>query len=71
MCQYGHEPEWDNSGAVSHLMPVLEMTNKEEYAWLFNNDIPYEVVAIDHGRKVKHIRFTDIEDAMAFKLRWL
>lgn len=71
MYQYGDQPEWDNSGAVSHLMPTYEITNKEEYSWIIDNKMPYEIVAINHGRKLKHFRFKNKEDAMAFKLRWL
>jgi len=71
MNEYGDEPGWDNSGAVSHLMPTYEICNKEEYSWIIENKISYEIVEIDHGRKMKHLRFTNKEDAMAFKLRWL
>lgn len=71
VCQYGDMPSWDNSGATSHLMPINEIVNKEEYNWIIKNKILYEIVAIDHGRKMKHLRFINKEDAMAFKLRWI
>ncbi len=68
---YGDDPYLDSLGAVSHLLPTHNIDDKEEFEWINDNHFPYDIHNIDTAALYKVITFKNIEDAMAFKLRWM
>ena len=70
MFKEGDDPYLDSIGAVSHLLPTIELIDKEELEWIRENNISYQTTSIDHIKCLMNIEFENKEDAMAFKLRW-
>jgi len=66
---YGEDPYMDNLGAVSHLLPTHKMENQKEFKWIVKNNLPYSI-STDEKYLFKYVEFENLEDAMAFKLRW-
>ena len=74
-CKWGDDPHLDQLGVVSHLLSSFEIVDKEQYNWIKEHKMPIEFVksfnTFNKVNKSKHLHFDKIEDAMAFKLRWL
>jgi len=69
-CQYGDDPYLDSTGATQHLTPTYKFQDIEQINWIKDNNIEYTVeITSDNGKRI--IKFANIEDAMAFKLRWM
>ena len=69
-CQYGDNPELDQLGTTNHLLPTYRYQDEEVIDWIIENNIEYTTeITIDDNKII--IKFTNIEDSMAFKLRWL
>ncbi len=69
MSQYGDDPYLDNLGATSHLTPTYAVEDVDEYRWILDNNLPFDEQVI--SQTIRHIKFKNLEDAMAFKLGWL
>ena len=67
-CKWGDNPHLDQLGATSHLTSTIEIINLEEFNWIREHKIPTTRIL---EYRYYHLRFDNIEDAMAFKLMWL
>ena len=68
-CKFGEYPELDKLAITIHLTSSYMYDDEEVINWIKENSMEYisEQVAPSRFRTIK---FTNIEDAMAFKLRW-
>ena len=69
-CQYGDNPELDQLGTTNHLLPTYRYQDEEVIDWIIENGIEYTTESTGEYT-MRIIKFTNIEDSMAFKLRWL
>jgi hypothetical protein len=68
--KHGDKPEWDRTGATSHLMPQYTFDDTAAIDWIHENNIKYKIVYLieDVGTNFRRIKFEDEDQAMAFKL---
>ena len=68
--QWGECPSLDQSGATLHLSKTYSVNDLDVYKWIQENNLTF-TTTVNYDTKIIRLTFTDLEDAMAFKLRWL
>lgn len=72
MYEWSEKPEWDKVGAVSHLLPTYSYVNSDAIRWLKDNNINFTVdVDLQKRKSTVFVKISSIEEALAFKLRWI
>lgn len=70
MCKWGDDPDLDQTGATLHLSETYSVTHHDAYKWIRENGLSF-TTEVNYDSRVMRLRFTHVEDAMAFKLKWL
>ena len=68
--KWGENYSLDQSGATLHLSSTYSINDLDGYHWIKENKLAF-TVKINYTSKVMRLKFGSLEDAMAFKLRWL
>lgn len=67
--KWGKNRSLDQTGATLHLSSTYSVVDKDVFRWIKENDLSYSS-SVHFARKALRVEFINIEDAMAFKLRW-
>jgi len=70
MNKWGDCPSLDQAGATLHLSETYSVNDLAVYNWIQENKLAF-TTTVNYNSKVMRLTFTNLEDVMAFKLRWL
>lgn len=70
MSKWGDNPALDQTGATLHLSETYTVDDLDVYTWIQEN-MSIIATVVNYQSRVMRVTFNDLEDAMAFKLRWL
>lgn len=70
MNKWGDDPFLDQTGATLHLSETYSVNDTDVYTWICDNKLAF-TTRVDCNSRVMRLTFSNLEDAMAFKLRWL
>lgn len=69
--QHGDKPTWDQSGAVSHLLPTKKYLDQMALTWIKKNNISVRFISNNDRQMYDIFEFERDEDAVLFKISWL